>query len=181
MSDSCVSDYMFHFLTLVTDHIVHHVLSIYALGGSPEDIRAAYKRNKIYQRPALPADEDIIRDIYNTAKFQEYLGKEENYPNFLAYFQREIDAKGVEDVLNQYLFARDERAESLLVRLYAGILMILPLAIPQTKLSIQGYSIRSSTLDLAWSSTSPPSWPRLLPRLRSTMTRSSVRFSYLLK
>lgn len=52
---------MYVSLTLVTDHIVHHILTIYALGGAPEDITAAYKRNKIYQRPALPSNEGVIR------------------------------------------------------------------------------------------------------------------------
>lgn len=103
------------------DHIVHLILSIYALGAAPDEIRAAYKRNKSYQRPVYPSNESVIRDLHNTAKFQECLGKEENYPNFLAFFQHEIDAKGVGQVLREYVFARDERAETMLCRLYGGM------------------------------------------------------------
>lgn len=54
------------------------------------------------------------------SKFKEYLFKEEHYTNFLVYFQREIDAKGVGAVLNEHLFAEDEHADALLVRMFAG-------------------------------------------------------------
>jgi hypothetical protein len=58
--------------------------------------------------------------MHDAAKFQEHLGKEENYPNYLAFFQHEIDAKGFGGVLAEYLFAGDERAENMMCRLFAG-------------------------------------------------------------
>lgn len=58
--------------------------------------------------------------MHDSARFQECFGKEENYPNYLAFFQREINAKGVGAVLAEYLFAGDERAESMMGRLYGG-------------------------------------------------------------
>lgn len=103
-----------------TDHIPHLLLSIYALGAAPEDIKASYERNKTYQRPALPASQDVIQSMHDVAKFQQYFGKEEHYPNYLAFFQREIDAKGVGAVLGEYVFAGDERAESMICRLFGG-------------------------------------------------------------
>lgn len=103
-----------------TDHIPHQLLSIYALGAAPEDIKACYERNKSYQRPVLPTSQDVIQSMHDVAKFQEHLGKEENYPNFLAFFQHEIEAKGVGGVLGEYLFAGDERAENMMCRLFAG-------------------------------------------------------------
>jgi hypothetical protein len=102
------------------DHITHQVLSIYALGAGPPEIKAAYKRNASYQRPVFPTDTNVVQAMRDTPKFMQCLGKEENYPNFLAFFQQEIDAKGVGDVLNEYVFKGDERAESMLSRLYAG-------------------------------------------------------------
>lgn len=48
------------------------------------------------------------------------MGKEENYPNFLAFFQQELEAKGVGSVLKEYLFSGDESAESMMVRLFGG-------------------------------------------------------------
>lgn len=58
--------------------------------------------------------------MHDKAKFQECFYKEKHYSNFLAFFQEEIDAKGVGDVLNEYVFAGDERAESMLSRLFGG-------------------------------------------------------------
>lgn len=58
--------------------------------------------------------------MHDKAKFQEYFYREEHFSNYLAFFQEEIDAKGVGDVLNEYVFAGDERAESMLSRLFGG-------------------------------------------------------------
>lgn len=105
---------------MMTDHIVHHVLSMYALGASPGEIRAAYDRNQSYQRPTFPVDPNVVKAMHDQAKFQEYIHKEEHYSNYLAFFQEEIGAKGVGDVLNEYVFKGDERAESMLSRLFGG-------------------------------------------------------------
>ena len=99
---------------------MHLVLSIYALGGSPEDIKTAYENNKSMQRPALPTDLNVVRALHDKAIFRKSLGMENNYPNFLAFFQQEVDQKGVGEVLNEYVFAGDEIAESMLLRLFGG-------------------------------------------------------------
>jgi hypothetical protein len=104
------------------DHIPHHLLSIYALGGSPEDIRTAYERNNSYQRPVVPGVVEVIENLNETADFKECLGKEKHYPNFLSFFQRQIDEKGVGAVLNEYVFAGNEQAENMLCRLFGGAL-----------------------------------------------------------
>lgn len=97
---------------------------MYALGASPDEIRTAYDRNQSYQRPAYPVDADVVKAMHDKAKFQEYLYKEKHYSNYLVFFQEEIDAKGVGDVLNEYLFKGDERAESMLSRLFGGGLTV---------------------------------------------------------
>ncbi|OGM44780.1 hypA-like protein [Aspergillus bombycis] len=104
------------------NHIVHHILTIFALGASPDEIMAAYERNKAYQRPALPANESVVQSLYDQARFKDCLGKRDNYPNFLEFFQREIEKKGVENVINQYIFAGDDIAEDMLVRLFGGLI-----------------------------------------------------------
>lgn len=58
-------------------------------------------------------------------KFKEYLGKEKHYPNYLAFFQQELDTKGTGDVLKEYVFAGDERAEDMLCRVFGGELDVL--------------------------------------------------------
>ncbi|CAG7923159.1 unnamed protein product [Penicillium olsonii] len=102
------------------NHIPHQLLSIYALGATPEQIKAGYQRNEGYQRPARPADQEVILSMRDSVEFQKYLGREKHYPNYLAFFQQEIDSKGVGETLKGYLFAGDERAESMLCRLFGG-------------------------------------------------------------
>lgn len=96
------------------------MLTIYALGASPEEMKAAYRRNSSYQRPVLPTKPEVVKSLSDRASFKAALGKAQNYPNFLAFFQNEIEAKGVGPVLNEYLFSGDERAESMLARLFGG-------------------------------------------------------------
>lgn len=49
-----------------------------------------------------------------------YLGKGKHYPDFLKFFQDEIEAKGWEKVLLEYVFKEDERSEAIFGRLFAG-------------------------------------------------------------
>ncbi|KAL4933814.1 questin oxidase family protein [Aspergillus undulatus] len=104
------------------NHIAHHILTIYALGASPSEIKAAYDRNKTYQRRRMPVHESVVQDLHDNEKFRSSLGKEKNYENFLEFFQREIEQKGTESVLNGYLFSGDENAESMMARLVGGLL-----------------------------------------------------------
>jgi len=93
---------------------------MYAVGAKAEDIRAAYTRSQSHQRPAYPVDRDVVKGMHDKVKFQKSFYNEKNYSNYLAFFQEEIDLKGVGDVLNQYVFAGDDRAESMLCRLFGG-------------------------------------------------------------
>jgi hypothetical protein len=61
-----------------------------------------------------------VHAIIEKSKFKEYLGKEEHYANFLAFFQQEISTKGVEETLREHVFAEDEHADDLLGRLFSG-------------------------------------------------------------
>lgn len=106
---------------LMTDHIAHHILTIYALGASPADIQGAYARNKAYQRRVMPRTEEIVESLHDKTGFLEALGKEKHYPNYLDFFQREIEYKGPDVVLNEYLFSGSENAESMFARLFGGM------------------------------------------------------------
>lgn len=68
-----------------------------------------------------------MQSLHDKAKFKDCLGKQKNYPNFLKFFQREIGQKGVEKVLSEYVFSGDENAESMLARLFGGILLLFPM------------------------------------------------------
>lgn len=104
------------------NHIAHHVLTIFALGATKEEIQKAYDINKDYQRPQYPVREKVVHDLSDKATFAKYLGQQEYFSDYEAFFQKEIDANGWEVVLNEHLFARDEHADVLLVRMYAGFL-----------------------------------------------------------
>ena len=102
------------------NHIVHHLLTIYALGASPSTIEKQYINNIHYQRSAMQVDETVVEQLHGEQTWKQCLGQEKHYNDFLTFFQREIGAKGWEQVLQEYLFGHDERADDLLVRTYNG-------------------------------------------------------------
>ncbi|KAJ4389416.1 hypothetical protein N0V93_006884 [Gnomoniopsis smithogilvyi] len=104
------------------NHIVHHLLSLYGTGAPPEALQAAYNANTTYQRPTFPVNQQVVQELQSWEHAKAYLGKERHYPDFLAFFQREIDAKGWEAVMSEYLFAGTASADDMLVRLYAGFM-----------------------------------------------------------
>ncbi|KZM27933.1 uncharacterized protein EKO05_0010063 [Ascochyta rabiei] len=104
------------------NHIAHHLLTLFALNATPKEIQQGYDTNVDYQRPPEPLKDSIVDDMHDPERFKTYLGKEQYYHDFLMFFQKEIDAKTWQEVLNEYVFARDERAEDLLSRMYAGFL-----------------------------------------------------------
>ena len=102
------------------NHIVHHLLTLYGLGAPAEVIEQRYKENANYQRPAIQSKERALEDMSNPENFKKYLDKEKYYRDYLVFWQDEIEKKGWENVLNEYVFAGDERADDLLGRLYGG-------------------------------------------------------------
>ncbi|MCJ1234045.1 hypothetical protein MMC14_002003 [Varicellaria rhodocarpa] len=104
----------------IINHIVHHVCTIFALGAAPDAIRRHYDRNASYQRPPPPLEDHIVQGLYDPAKFLANLTEPSRYRDYLMFFQKEIAKKGYEDVLNEYVFKSDERANIMFARLYAG-------------------------------------------------------------
>jgi hypothetical protein len=101
--------------------MVHHLLTLYALGAPPETIQKQYDKNKSYQRPLVPVNEQEVAAMHDPKEFKMCLGNEKYYHDYLIFFQREMEEKGWKEVVNEYLFKGDERAEDMLVRLHAGI------------------------------------------------------------
>lgn len=102
------------------NHIAHHLLTIFALGATPGELQQAFDHNANYMRLQFPINQREVEDMSDPVKFREYLGNEKYFHDFEAFFQSEIEKKGWEAVLNEYLFARDERADDLLTRMFAG-------------------------------------------------------------
>ena len=74
------------------------------------------------KRPIGPLDEDVVNNMYDYKGYQEYLGNEKHYHNYLVFFEREIDKNGYEAVINEYCLKGDERANDMLVRMFMGFL-----------------------------------------------------------
>ncbi|KAJ5532330.1 hypothetical protein N7494_008882 [Penicillium frequentans] len=104
------------------NHTAHHILTLFALGASADQIEEAYSRDRRYQKRARHTDEAIVEELYDKQLFMKHLQIGQNYPHFLAFFQREISQKGVAKVLNEYLFVEDECAEEMLLRMFTGLL-----------------------------------------------------------
>lgn len=104
------------------NHIAHHLLSLFALNATPAELQQGWDDNVSYQRPPVPLKESAAIDMRDPQKFNSYLGSERYYHNFLVYFDDEINKKGWQEVLNEYLFKGDERADDMLVRMFGGIL-----------------------------------------------------------
>ena len=102
------------------DHIVHHILTLFALGASASEIQRQYEYNLSYQRSLEPVDNVVLEHLRSYAKFDEYLGKEKYYHEYLLFFQSEIDKKGFKNVIEDFCLKGDGRANDMLVRLHAG-------------------------------------------------------------
>ena len=105
---------------LLIDHISHHIFTLYALGASPAALQEAYDDNIIYQRPQQSIHKSTPEDLADPATFAQHLGDANCYRDYLLFFQSELDCKGYEAVVNEYIFSGDARAEDMLVRLHAG-------------------------------------------------------------
>jgi hypothetical protein len=107
----------------ITDEyqISHHLLALYGTGAGASSLQLGYDNNTDYQRPALPLHEQVIEELKSWDHAKKYLGKEKYYPDFLRFFQKEIEAKGYEEVLNEYIFKGDVTADELFSRLFAGM------------------------------------------------------------
>ncbi|OTB05222.1 hypothetical protein M426DRAFT_320037 [Hypoxylon sp. CI-4A] len=102
------------------NHISHQLLSLYGAGASPEDLQKAYDDNASYQRPVFETHEEVSQKLGDWETAKKHLGKEQYYPDFLAFFQGEIERLGWEEVLKEYLFKGDERSDDMFIRMFAG-------------------------------------------------------------
>ncbi|KAL7949130.1 hypothetical protein V8C42DRAFT_313399 [Trichoderma barbatum] len=105
------------------NHTVHLLLSLYATGASTSVLEQAYDENHSYQIKAMKTRPDVVKELKSGwSEGCPYLGKGKHYPDFLKFFQDEIEEKGWEKVLQEYVFKGDERSEAIFGRLFAGFL-----------------------------------------------------------
>ena len=106
---------------MLEDHIAHHILSIFALGASPEEIQKAYDTNLGMQRSHGEQDDGIIQNMHDRTLFAKYLNDEKYYIDYLQFFQSEIDSKGIGKTMQEHIFAGDDVAIQMLDQLFAGM------------------------------------------------------------
>ena len=106
------------------NHQVHYLLTSFALGASPDELQNAFDKNAGYQRPALPLTEGIVNKLYNDRYFKSLLGNDVYVPDYTSFFLKRFEQEGWQNVVNLYLFSRNDIAEELLVRLHAGMCLL---------------------------------------------------------
>ncbi|KAK4251073.1 hypothetical protein C7999DRAFT_11147 [Corynascus novoguineensis] len=102
------------------NHIVHHLLSLWALGASPQEIQDMWDCNTSYQAPLEPIVADLI-DLKDPVRFRECLGKNECYYDYLRFFEDEVADKGVPAVVEEYMFKGDELANDIFCRMFTDL------------------------------------------------------------
>lgn len=106
------------------NHIVHHLLSIWAIGAGDKDIQRGYDENLSYQKPLKPAEPSAVVKLHKTDDISPYLDNGKNYSILLKFFTDLMQEKesNWQEVVNKYLFSGSKIAEALLTRMYAGLL-----------------------------------------------------------
>lgn len=68
-----------------------------------------------------PLTEENVKAMGDPEGFKKFLGNTKYTHDYIEFFHRELEAKGVEAVVQEYLFSRSELAEDLLARLFGGM------------------------------------------------------------
>ncbi|OAG24889.1 hypothetical protein CC77DRAFT_1027643 [Alternaria alternata] len=85
------------------NHIAHHLLTFFALNGTPTELERAWVDNASYQRQLVPLDSHVVSQLHDQNVYEAYLGREE-------------------EVLREFILKGNKRADDMLVRMFDGIL-----------------------------------------------------------
>lgn len=99
---------------------MHQCLALYWLNASAAVLESHYSANTVYQKPQTPLHRENL-EAMTQGDLRRFLGSMGETHDFLEFFKTELEAKGVDDVLNEYLFCGSELADNMLVRLYMGM------------------------------------------------------------
>ncbi|KAL3417758.1 hypothetical protein PVAG01_10768 [Phlyctema vagabunda] len=108
------------------NHLVHHLLALWAMGATPEQIQEMWEYNQAYQTPidaGKPAEpKSQAKNMNDPAVYKECLGDNSCYGDYLKFFEQKIDEIGVTATLKEYLLKRrDEVADSVFYRMYSDL------------------------------------------------------------
>ena len=81
-----------------------------------------WEYNIPYQAPIEKNHAAVSRnlDLKDPVLFNQCLGNNDSYADFLRLFEDEITEKGVPDVIREYLLKGDDRANDIFCRMYTG-------------------------------------------------------------
>lgn len=102
------------------DHILHHLLCIYALGATPAQLEKAFRLGMTSQKPMNPPNVEKVHDFSDPAKFKALTGRGKYYSEYYAFFEEEVRRNGVAKTIEEYLFKGDERGEDMFRRFFGG-------------------------------------------------------------
>ncbi|KFA49996.1 hypothetical protein S40293_05970 [Stachybotrys chartarum IBT 40293] len=112
--------------TFIADHIVHHLLALWALGATPSEIQDMWEYNQAYQTPidaGKPSEPTAQKkDLSDPAVYKECLGNNACYGDYLKFFEDKIAEIGVTATLKEYLLKGDEVTDSVFYRMYSDLL-----------------------------------------------------------
>lgn len=84
------------------NHVAHTVLAQWALGANERLLQAAYERPQVNLELAPAPALKITND-----NWVEHLGDPKNYTAYLRFFEEEVTAKGIDQVITQYVFSKE--------------------------------------------------------------------------
>ncbi|KAI0595129.1 hypothetical protein F4775DRAFT_605408 [Biscogniauxia sp. FL1348] len=112
--------HMFFRDTAGHNHIVHSLLTLLALGATPQELKDRYEDGVPIQRPIPEIDFSTLEKLSDDKIFYKTIGEITQYHTFLEFFKREISAQGYKPVVQKYVLARTELADAMLARMYEG-------------------------------------------------------------
>ncbi|KAG5931156.1 hypothetical protein E4U53_001932 [Claviceps sorghi] len=105
------------------NHITHYLLTLYGTGASVSALQAAYDANESYQKKSTPFDDTVVKELQQdwSANAPKYLGIATHYSDFLRFFQLQIDKKGWEAIVCEFICQETSKSRDIVQRLFAGI------------------------------------------------------------
>ena len=102
------------------NHIAHNLLTRLVLGASQSELQTAYDDDLPTQRAIPERDNEVVKRLYDEAFFLEKISEGNQYHNFLAFFEQQIEEKGWKVIVTEYVFSGSQIAETLLPLMYDG-------------------------------------------------------------
>lgn len=102
------------------NHLVHNLFTRLALGATPDQLQTAFDDDVPLQRGIPDLDQDVVSKLADDEFFSERITKISHYTNFRVFFEQQINTKGWQQVVNEYVFSKSPIAEAILPLMYDG-------------------------------------------------------------